>query len=162
MLIGECNKLKIQARDSKAFAQQEWEENGQLKEKVSQLTEKLVEAELVRDEWHENFKKLVKDSFNNSLRQIEYIHPKVDIKTSLCNPRCEVVDGQFYVWVDGKLCLSHLGGLGIVNDDFVGLQIVVLESPDEEMADRFIKTLKTNADDRGVRDSNIETDLEGS
>lgn len=129
---------------------------------MSQLTEKLVEAELVRDEWHENFKKLVKDSFNNSLRQIEYIHPKVDIKTSLCNPRCEVVDGQFYVWVDGKLCLSHLGGLGIVNDDFVGLQIVVLESPDEEMADRFIKTLKTNADDRGVRASNIETDLEGS
>ena len=40
-----------------------------------------------------------------------------------------------------------------MNDDFVGLQIVVLESPDEEMADRFIKTLKTNADDRGVRAS---------
>ena len=61
---------------------------------VTKLTEKFVEVESARDFWEEKFKKAGRESFNNVLRQVEYLNPKVDIKKSLCDPLCEIVDGE--------------------------------------------------------------------
>ena len=86
------------------------------------------------DKWQENFKKVVKDSFNNALKQIEFIYPKVGIKKSLCNPCCEVFDRQF-----GELWLTHVRALETINQDFVGQETTNVDILDDVRVDRFIK-----------------------
>ena len=84
-----------------------------LKGEMVQLTKKLVEAELARDEWEENFKKVARDSFNIALRQVEYFHPKVGINKSLCNLICEISNGDFCIWIDGALVPTRPGLLAL-------------------------------------------------
>ncbi|KHN05276.1 Protein BPS1, chloroplastic [Glycine soja] len=42
----------------------------------------LIPFESTTDEWEENFKKVARDSFNIALRQVEYFHPKLNIRMS--------------------------------------------------------------------------------
>lgn len=53
---------------------------------MNQQTEKLINTKATWDQWEENFKKVVNVSFKNALKQIEFMHPKFDIKKSLYNP----------------------------------------------------------------------------
>lgn len=85
-LLEEFNQLKIHANELEAYVQQEregnvWlkEKNTQLKGEQVQLTEKLVEVELIRDEKEENFKNATRDFINNA-RKVEYLHSKVVLK----------------------------------------------------------------------------------
>lgn len=80
--------------------------------------------------------------FNLTTSSIHYL--KVSINKSLCNSLCEIVNGEFCMWVDLELGPTYPRAFCTANLDFVSLEIDDSKTLDGVMANRFIKTSETN------------------